>query len=151
MSSVEHTITLVRTIRASASDLYRAWTDPVIMKRWLADVVEADVQVGGTYRLEIHAKDGSFRELSGNYLVLEPYTRVAITYSDIDIKPGLHLDEQVEVKLRKLASAITELTLTHGWNGRPMTDAERDALGTAWSSWLEKLIAGVELPGTLEG
>lgn len=147
----EHAIRLVRTIRASATDLYKAWTDPSIMKRWLADVVEADAQVGGTYRLELHARDGSLRELSGAYEVLEPAARIVMTYSDIDVQPELHQAEQVAVTFKKLAATVTELELVHGWNGQPMTDTERRSLEASWGSRLDRLVDGVELPSTLDG
>jgi uncharacterized protein YndB with AHSA1/START domain len=151
MTAAPSSISLTRNIRASASDLYKAWTEPVVMRRWLANVVEADVQVGGAYRLEIHLPDGSLRELSGTYRVLEPATRIVQTYSDIDVLPGRHVDEQLEITFRALAPAVTEITVVHGWSGQPMTDSERKALQHMWSGWLDRLVEGVELPSTLDG
>lgn len=150
MSQMAHSITLERTIRASASDLYKAWTEPTILRRWIANVVEADVKVGGSYRLEIHHKDGSLREISGVFQVLEP-TRLVLTFEDIDTRPGIHVDERVDVSFEVKSPSITELRVVHGWDGQPMTPAERSALEADWTVRLERLVGGVELPTTLDG
>ena len=140
----EHSATIVRVINASANELYAAWTEPQIMKRWLATVVEADVRVGGRFRIENHEKDGTVNAFTGEYRVLEPGSRIVQTFHHVSAKPGTYEDELLEVKLKPLATGVTELRLINSWKGSAMSEAELQALEAGWSQWLDLLIAGVE-------
>ena len=42
MTQQLNAVTIVRVINASADELYAAWTDPALMRRWMATIVEAD-------------------------------------------------------------------------------------------------------------
>jgi uncharacterized protein YndB with AHSA1/START domain len=140
----EHSATIVRVINASVNELYAAWTEPMIMKRWLATVVEADVRVGGKFRIENHEKDGTVNAFTGEYRVLEPGKRIVQTFHHVSAKPGTYEDELLEVKLKALAAGVTELRLINSWKGAAMSEAELEALEAGWSQWLDLLIAGVE-------
>ena len=140
----EHSATIVRVINASVTELYAAWTEPMIMKRWLATVVEADVRVGGQFRIENHEKDGKVNAFTGEYRVLEPGKRIVQTFHHVSAKVGTYEDELLEVKLEPLATGVTELRLINSWKGAAMSEAEVEAFEAGWSQWLELLIAGVE-------
>jgi uncharacterized protein YndB with AHSA1/START domain len=140
----EHSATIVRVINASVNELYAAWTEPMIMKRWLATVVEADVRVGGKFRIENHEKDGTVNAFTGEYRVLEPGKRIVQTFHHVSAKPGTYEDELLEVKLKPLATGVTELRLINRWKGAAMSDAELESLEAGWSQWLDLLIVGVE-------
>ncbi len=146
----EHSATIVRVINASVNELYAAWTEPMIMKRWLATVVEADVRVGGQFRIENHEKDGTVNAFTGEYRVLEPGKRIVQTFHHVSAKPGTYEDELLEVKLKPLATGVTELRLINSWKGVPMGEAERGAFEAGWAQWLDLLIAGVEPVSTEE-
>lgn len=150
MPDPEHSATIVRVINAPVNELYAAWTEPMIMRRWLATVVEADVRVGGTFRIENHEKDGTVNAFTGEYRVLEPGKRIVQTFHHVSAKPGTHEDELLEVKLRALAPSVTELRLINSWKGAAMSDAELEALEAGWAEWLDLLIAGVEPTRTEE-
>ncbi len=140
----EHSATIVRVINAPINELYAAWTEPQIMKRWLATVVEADVRVGGKFRIENHEKDGTINAFTGEYRVLEPGVRIVQTFHHVDAKLGTYEDELLEVKLKALAVGVTELRLINSWKGSPMSDEELEKLEAGWAQWLDLLIAGVE-------
>ena len=140
----EHSATIVRVINASVTELYAAWTEPMIMKRWLATVVEADVRVGGKFRIENHEKDGTINAFTGEYRVLEPGKRIVQTFHHVSAKAGTYEDELLEVKLKPLATGVTELRLINSWKGSAMSEAELEALEAGWSQWLDLLIVGVE-------
>ena len=144
MQDEQHSATIVRVINAPVNELYAAWTDPAIMKRWLATVVEADVRVGGQFRIENHEKDGTINAFTGEYRVLEPGKRIVQTFHHVSAKPGTYEDELLEVKLKALATGVTELRLINSWKGSAMSEAELEALEAGWSQWLDLLIAGVE-------
>jgi uncharacterized protein YndB with AHSA1/START domain len=47
MTLVPHAITVSRIIAAPPVAIYAPWTEPDLMRRWFATVVDADVRVGG--------------------------------------------------------------------------------------------------------
>ena len=145
----EHSATIVRVINASVNELYAAWTEPMIMKRWLATVVEADVRVGGQFRIENH-ENGRVNAFTGEYRVLEPGKRIVQTFQHVSAKPGTYDDELLEVKLKPIAAGVTELRLVNSWKGAPMGEAELGAFEAGWAQWLDLLIAGVEPVSTEE-
>jgi uncharacterized protein YndB with AHSA1/START domain len=135
----EHSVTIVREIEASADEIYAAWTEPEIMRTWLAKIVEADVRIGGRYRIENHEEGGTVNVHEGEYLVLEPGRRILKTFRHYRTEPGTYEVEFVEVTLRPLRPKLTELTLTNGWNGLGMTDEESEALKEGWFLWVDML------------
>jgi uncharacterized protein YndB with AHSA1/START domain len=139
MTTAEHGVMIAREIAAPAETIYAAWTEPEIMRTWLARVAVADVRVGGQYRIENHEENGTVNVHRGNYRVLEPNQRIVKTFRHEVTEPGTYEDEFVEVSLRPLGSDRTELTLTNGWNGLGMTGEERDALQAGWSIWIDML------------
>ncbi|MBA3455034.1 MAG: SRPBCC domain-containing protein [Deltaproteobacteria bacterium] len=146
----EHSATIVRVINASANELYAAWTEPMIMKRWLATVVEADVRVGGQFRIENHEKDGTINAFTGEYRVLDPGHRIVQTFHHVSATPGGYEEELLEVILKPLATGVTELRLINSWKGAAMSKDELQALEAGWAQWLDLLIAGVEPISTEE-
>ena len=64
---------IVRVLAASPDEVFDAWTDPVLMAQWFfahpswTVDVEADVRVGGRYRLVMKSPDGSEMETHGEY------------------------------------------------------------------------------------
>ncbi len=143
MTEQMNAVTIVRVINASADDLYAAWTDPSIMRRWMATIVEADVQVGGRYRITIHEDDGSVNTFTGEYRVLEPGRRLVKTFRHHSAKPGEYEDEYVDVSFRALGPRRTELTLVNGWSGRPATAEELDGVREGFRIWLDQLEAAL--------
>ena len=61
-------VVVTREYDAPAIDVFRAWTEPPIMRRWLAAIAESDVRVGGRYRLENRGEDGVVHAFAGEYL-----------------------------------------------------------------------------------
>ena len=61
---------LTRTYAAPPEKVYAAWTDPQALKRWFAPSddfqtpeVEADVRVGGRYRIVMRSPDGEWHRV----------------------------------------------------------------------------------------
>lgn len=144
--SPQHSITVVRVIPASVEEVYAAWTDSAIMRRWLATVVDADVRPGGRYRIENHEADGTVNAFTGEFLALEPGRRILMAFSHVNTQPGTFTDEFVEVTLRALGPSSTELTLRNGWNGVGMTGDDEKTLKEGWSLWLDLLEGALREP-----
>ena len=143
MTVVPHTVTVTRTIAASPATLYAAWTEPDQMRRWFATVVDADVRVGGRYRIELHEDDGSVNHFTGEYLTLEPPAEVAFTFTHGSQTPAdLISDETGTVTFREVEPGRTELTLVNSWTGPEFEPSSHDAVRAGFEEWialLEKL------------
>ncbi|MFT4040170.1 MAG: SRPBCC family protein [Thermomicrobiales bacterium] len=151
----EHSITIVREIAASASEVYAAWTDPAIMRRWMADEVDADVRVGGSYRHRIEAGEAGTFVHRGAYLALEPDHRIVQTFipesedaQTEEASSAAFHNERLEITLRPIAAARTELTFRDVWEGDPLDAEGSAAVHTAWGEWLDQLAAIFPAPAT---
>lgn len=80
-----HELVLTRIIPAPPRLLYRAWTEPDLLRRWFAPepfaVAEAalDVRPGGTSRIVMRGPDGTLYPNRGVYLEVIPDSRLVFT------------------------------------------------------------------------
>lgn len=72
-------LALKRRFKASPAQLFEAWTQPQKMIRWWgvtdhpsAPIAEADLKVGGGFRVRFHTPDGEHHSVSGVYREIEP-------------------------------------------------------------------------------
>ncbi|NBB52134.1 ATPase [Rhizobium sp. CRIBSB] len=80
-------LVVTRTFDAPAHIVFEAWTEPELMKRWWAPAsmpiplrsLEMDVRVGGTYRLVFGHSDADAMAFVGNYLEVQPPSRLVWT------------------------------------------------------------------------
>jgi uncharacterized protein YndB with AHSA1/START domain len=78
-------LTLTRIINAPRERVYKAWTDPVLLKQWFAPlpyttpVAELDVRPGGSSLVVMRAPDGSDIPCPGVYLEVVPNERLVST------------------------------------------------------------------------
>jgi uncharacterized protein YndB with AHSA1/START domain len=139
---VPHSVTVTRTIAASPAALYAAWTEPDRMRRWFATVVEADVRVGGRYRIENHEPDGTVYGFTGEYLVLDPPRRLVFTFtSDLQTPADRISDETVTVTFTEVGAGRTEVAVTNSWTGPAFEPSYYDELRGGWEEWLARLAA----------
>jgi uncharacterized protein YndB with AHSA1/START domain len=137
---VAHSITVTRTIAASPATLYAAWTEPDRMRQWFATVVDADVRVGGRYRIEVHEDDGSVNAFTGEYLALEPAERVAFTFTHHSQTPADRIsDEMVTVTFREDGPGRTEVAVTNSWTGPEVEPSDYAKLREGWDLWVDLL------------
>jgi uncharacterized protein YndB with AHSA1/START domain len=110
-----NTVRLHRVLAAKTERVYRAFTDPDAMARWLppdgftGKVHESDVRVGGRYRMSFtNFTTGKSHGFSGEYLELKPGER--LRYTDKFDDPALPGVIEVTVTL-KTVSCGTELNI----------------------------------------
>ena len=78
-------LTLTRLIDAPREKLYRAWTDPTLLKQWFAPlpyttpVAELDVRPGGSAFIVMRGPDGKDLPNRGVYLDVVPNQRLIST------------------------------------------------------------------------
>ena len=81
----ERDLVLTRLIDAPREKLYRAWTEPELLKQWFAPTpyttpsAELDVRVGGANTVVMRSPDGNEIPCSGVYLVVVPNRRLVFT------------------------------------------------------------------------
>lgn len=83
-------LVLQRIIDASPDKLYRAWTEPELLKRWFAPEpwtvprAELDVRVGGASLVVMRGPDGADHPNRGVYLDVVPDARLVFTDAYVD-------------------------------------------------------------------
>ena len=81
----ERELVLSRVIPAAREKLYRAWTEPELLKQWFAPapyttpVAELDVRPGGASRIVMRDPDGNDLPNPGVYLEVVPNERLVLT------------------------------------------------------------------------
>jgi uncharacterized protein YndB with AHSA1/START domain len=135
-------LTLVRRIKARPSIVFDAVTTADGIARWWGPdagpvlMAEADVRVGGQFRVRFRMLDGSEHESQGEYLELVKPERVVFSWrwTGGQEDPGI---SRVEIRLRAIPEG-TELTFTHAL----LHDEEaRRSHEAGWNGSLDKLEA----------
>ena len=80
-----HELVLTRLIKAPRHSLFRAWTEPELLKQWFAPhpctvpVAETDVRPGGTSLIVMRVPDGKEMPCHGVYLEVVKDERLVFT------------------------------------------------------------------------
>lgn len=127
-----NTLTFTRTINASATQLYTAFTDRDHLDNWLGDGAHLRLAVGG--HLLTYWQDGN--HMTGQYLELDSPTRLAFTWR---LNSETH-DSRVDVTITE-ADNTAELTLVHS---DLSPDADLDAYTAQWDAALDNLVSSLE-------
>jgi len=83
--SADRELVLTRLINAPREKVYRAWTDPEMLKRWFAPlpyttpVAELNVRPGGANLIVMRSPDGKDMPNRGVYLEVVPNERLVFT------------------------------------------------------------------------
>lgn len=79
--------TVVRDFDLSPEMIWKAWTEPQYMSRWFGSdpnghvlKASADPRVGGVFSVTFADSDGTQHTASGEYLEVEPYSRLVFTW-----------------------------------------------------------------------
>ena len=111
-----NTISLHRVLRAPAERIYRAFTEPDAMVKWLpphgftAKVHHVDARVGGTYKMSFtNFSTGFSHSFGGEYLELVPHER--IKHTDVFDDPKLPGTIVVTIDLKPVFCG-TEIHIT---------------------------------------
>ncbi len=133
-------LALHRVINAPVEAVYAAWTEPEMLRRWMAPgnaaVVHAvaEAAVGGTFLVEMRGADGKRWLVRGRYREVAPLRRLVKTWH----WEGSGIETLVTVEFEPLAPGRTRLTLTHS---RFAEDEARDEHVHGWNACLSKLKA----------
>jgi len=131
-------LTLVRRLKAPPARVFAAFTRPDLIVQWWgpdagpALEAEADVRVGGRFRMVFKTADGERHEMGGVYRVIEPDRRLVYTHQWVSFPERESL---VTIDFLPIPEG-TELTLVHE---QLHDEAVRDAHVQGWSTMLDKL------------
>lgn len=84
-TDADRDLVLTRLIAAPRAALFKAWTDPELLKRWFAPlpyttpVAELDVRPGGANRIVMRDPDGNDHPNRGVYLEVVENERLVVT------------------------------------------------------------------------
>jgi uncharacterized protein YndB with AHSA1/START domain len=130
------TLTVRRTIKASAEAVYSAWLDPDTIRRFMAGgadqtVTEArtDPRVGGSFRIVMTADSDIAHQ--GVYKDLVPYSLIRFSWES----PYSPADSEVTIRLAPVDEG-TEITLTQV---KFLSEGARDGHQAGWTRILERL------------
>jgi uncharacterized protein YndB with AHSA1/START domain len=127
-------------LAAPRQRIFRTLTEPAELTKWwgphgfTTPEIELDLIVGGGYRFAMQAPDGDPFHLSGEFLEVDPPTRLAYTFRWDEPDP----DDRVTVVRLSLDSVgeATEISLSHG---EFATEARLALHRSGWADSFEKL------------
>jgi len=132
-----------RVIPASPEEVFEAWTEPEVIRQWLAPgenvVIEArtDVRVGGALHIQSRAPDGTVHTIDGVFRELSVGQRIALTWNySGPIELICALETLLQVDLAAASDGATVMTVTQ----TQLATAEAAAIyAEGWPTCFDKL------------
>ena len=125
-------VRIERTFDAPAEEVFDAWTNPAVMRRWFhcgpdwdTSEAEVDLRVGGKVRVVMQKPDGTEVEANGEYTVIERPHRLVMTWT-FDDDPSN--EQLIELSFSESEGSTTVLMV----NSSISTDERRDAQDEGW-------------------
>jgi uncharacterized protein YndB with AHSA1/START domain len=130
-----------RVIPAPPHEVYRAWLDPALLRRWLAPGewrvtrIEVDERVGGHFRVWQGTDDGDVGGFECQILDLVPSERIVFNWGFVgpERAAGPSFDSRLTITFERAPNGHTALTLVH---------EQLDALGAAMPNVAENVEPG---------
>lgn len=131
---------LTCTLEASCERVFEALTEPAELVTWWGPAgfttpeIEMDLSVGGGYRLGMQPPDGELFYLAGEFLEIDPPSRLAYSFRWEEPDPD-DRETVVRVSLDTVAG-VTRLSL---WHGEFATQARLALHESGWTDSLHRL------------
>jgi uncharacterized protein YndB with AHSA1/START domain len=139
-----HSLKIVRTFETSPEVVYRAWTNPEVIKKWFAPtdlttpIAEVDLKVGGKYRIGMKSPEGELYVATGTYREIMPNEKLRFTWR-WETSPSDPSDTLVTVEFKK-SGKHAKLVFTHeDFATEELAKEHREGWGGALSK-LSKII-----------
>jgi uncharacterized protein YndB with AHSA1/START domain len=144
----EHELVVTRTVNGPPRIVFEAWTKPELLKRWWVPKsfgvtllsCEADVRVGGRYRLVFAHGASNTMEFFGRYLEVTPHSRLVWT-NDEGEDGGPVTTVTFEEKEGKTLLVLHELYPSKEALDAAMASGERSGMGESFEQLDELLVA----------
>ena len=132
-------VRIERTFDAPAEDVFDAWTNAEVMRRWFhceedwsTPQAEVDLRVGGEVRIVMRRPDGNEAGARGRYSLIERPQRLVMTWT-FDDDPSN--EQLIELTFSESDGATTVVMVNSGIS----TDARREAQDWGWRGCLREL------------
>ncbi|MGL4994576.1 MAG: SRPBCC family protein [Deefgea sp.] len=142
-----HELWLERIINATPAQLYRAWTEPELLKQWFCPkpwiVTEAqlDVRAGGSNLITMQGPNGANSTSSGVYLEIIPNQKIVFTdaYSSAWIpSPKLFMTATITFNDLGNGQTLYKAHVAH-WNETDKADHEEMGFHKGWGTATDQL------------
>ena len=136
---------LERTFNACAQDVFDAWTNPEVLRRWWSigpewtTHPEIDLRPGGRYRLTMQREDGETHTVQGEYREVLAPERLVYTWAWANDDGASGYESTVTVHFRG-EGATTTVVIEHA--GLP-DEGSRERHGAGWGACLDMLQSSV--------
>jgi uncharacterized protein YndB with AHSA1/START domain len=136
---VTQPLRIERGFQASAEEVFDAWTNPEVLRRWFhcgpdwaTPVAEVDLRVGGSVRIVMRRPDGREAGAHGEYTVIDRPHRLVMTWTFDDAPANQQL---IELTFEE-AEGTTTVVLT---NRDIASDERRESQDEGWRLCLDEL------------
>lgn len=137
-------LTMARRFQASPTDVYKAWTKPELMKKWLFTTeatnqsVKNDFQIGGMWEI-IDRRQGEEYLATGEYLEIDPPHRLVFSF---EMPQYNDLQDRIIVWASPVQDACEmtfkqEIVVTHeeDWTEEDLQKAMQEFSGASEEGW----------------
>ena len=134
-----HAVRIERTFAAPAEDVFDAWTNPEVMRRWFhcapdweTPAAEVDLRVGGRVRVVMRKPDGTEAGARGEYTLIDRPHRLEMTWT-FDDDPSN--EQLIELSFSEFDGSTRVVMVNRGIS----TAERRDAQEWGWGGCLDQL------------
>ena len=143
----EREIVVTRTFDAPARIVFQAWTTPELFKRWWVPKsmplsllsYEADIRVGGGYRLVFDVDGSKTMAFFGKYIEVTPHSRIVWT-NDESGEDGAVTTVTLEQTGDKTRMVLHELFLSKQARDAALASGAYDGMGETFEQLDEVLV-----------
>jgi uncharacterized protein YndB with AHSA1/START domain len=147
-TDTDHELVLTRFIPAPRAKLYRAWTEPELMKQWFAPapwttpVAETDVRPGGASYVVMRSPDGKDMPVRGVYLEVAENEKLVFTdaYTSAWV-PSAKPFMTAVVTFEDEAGGTRYTARVRHWSAPDKAAHEKMGFHTGWGICTEQLAA----------
>jgi uncharacterized protein YndB with AHSA1/START domain len=132
---------VTRFINAPPARVYKAWTDPIQLRKWFGPEnvqtrnIVAETRVGGKFCWDLTSSEGEEMTMRGEYRELQAGRKIVFTWHWEDDEDWEQRDSLVTVELSDCDGG-TEVRLIHE---QLPSEESRDRHSEGWKSVLDKL------------
>jgi uncharacterized protein YndB with AHSA1/START domain len=147
-TGTDHELVLTRFIPVPRAKLYRAWTEPELMKQWFAPapwttpVAETDVRQGGASHVVMRSPEGQDMRVSGVYLEVTENEKLVFTdaYTSAWV-PSAKPFMTVVLTFEDEAEGTRYTARVRHWSAADKVAHEKMGFHTGWGICTEQLAA----------
>ena len=137
-------LTMARRFQANSNDVYKAWTKPELMKKWLFSsyatnqVARNEFHIGGKWEI-VDRRDGKEYRATGEYLEIDPPHRLVFSF---EMPQYNDLEDRIIVWVSPVQDACEmtfkqEIVVPHedDWTEEDLQNAMQDFSGASEEGW----------------